>query len=754
MYQLLKPEWFKQYAKPRFLMKRVGILALFFASMYNPTMAQEHSVARQWNEVQLEAIRGDVPRPTVHARNLFHLSAVMYDGWAAYDDMVTTYILGNAFAGHSCTFTGVSAVSDTEAARAETISHAAYRLLTHRFATSPGAMESLASFDMLMDDLGYDASNTSVDYEMGGPAELGNYLAQCMIDAGLQDGSNEVNDYATLYYEPLNSPLIVGLSGNPELTDMNRWQPLVRDFTINGNGEVVPGSIPGFLSPEWGQVTPFALTTEDLNVFQRDGNDYWVYHDPGAPPQWEEGAIGDTDYYRWNFEIVAMWSSHLDPANETMWDISPKTQGNTPLSDWPTTAEEYQAFYDMENGGITANQGHAMNPFTGQPYEEQMVPRGDYGRVLAEFWADGPRSETPPGHWYTILNEVNDHEALEKKFAGQGDVLSDLEWDVKGYLLLGAAAHDVAVSVWGVKSWYDFIRPVSALRALADRGQSTDSTAANYAVDGISLIEGYIELVEEGDPLAGENDENIGKIKFNAWRGPDYISDAETESAGVDWILAENWWPYQQPSFITPPFAGYVSGHSTFSSAAAQILTLLTGDEYFPGGMGEFSFAQDEYLLFENGPSMDVTLQWATYRDASDEASLSRIWGGIHPPIDDIPGRRMGVEIAEDVFSFASRFFEGTATSIEEFPRTGREVVASIYPNPVGSSGKANIVLDNTAIRTEVQVFNILGQEIFKSSYQGYQQHLELNVDNYKPGIYMVRIIQDGASSVKSITVL
>ena len=46
--------------------------------------------------------------------------------------------------------------------------------------------------------------------------------------------------------------------------------------------------------------------------------------------------------------------------------------------------------------------------------------------------------------------------------------------------------------------------------------------------------------------------------------------------------------------------------------------------------------------MFEDGPSVDLTLQWATYRDAADQCSLSRIWGGIHPPADDIPGRLIG----------------------------------------------------------------------------------------------------------------
>jgi hypothetical protein len=144
------------------------------------------------------------------------------------------------------------------------------------------------------------------------------------------------------------------------------------------------------------------------------------------------------------------------------------------------------------------------------------------------------------------------------------------------------------------------------------------------------------------DPLAGESLENLSKIKVKAWRGPDQISNPTSESAGVGWILAGNWWPYQRSNFITPPFAGYVSGHSVFSPTAAEILTKFTGDDYFPGGMGHFIAKKDEFLVFENGPSVDIELQWATYRDASDQTSLSRIWGGIHPPIDDLPGRRIG----------------------------------------------------------------------------------------------------------------
>jgi len=54
---------------------------------------------------------------------------------------------------------------------------------------------------------------------------------------------------------------------------------------------------------------------------------------------------------------------------------------------------------------------------------------------------------------------------------------------------------------------------------------------------------------------------------------------------------------------------------------------------------------------------VDVTLQWATYRDASDQTSLSRIWGGIHPPFDDIPGRLIGAKVGTGAFELARNYF-------------------------------------------------------------------------------------------------
>ena len=76
-----------------------------------------------------------------------------------------------------------------------------------------------------------------------------------------------------------------------------------------------------------------------------------------------------------------------------------------------------------------------------------------------------------------------------------------------------------------------------------------------------------------------------------------------------------------------------------------------------PGGLGEYVASADEFLVFEDGPSVEVRLQWVSYRDASDQCSLSRIWGGIHPPADDIPGRLIGLVVGPQAWDHANTYF-------------------------------------------------------------------------------------------------
>jgi hypothetical protein len=169
-----------------------------------------------------------------------------------------------------------------------------------------------------------------------------------------------------------------------------------------------------------------------------------------------------------------------------------------------------------------------------------------------------------------------------------------------------------------------------------------------------------VELITAESAAAGQRHahlaDHVGEVAVYAWAGS---PEDETELAGVEWIRAVEWVPYQQPTFVTPSFAGYVSGHSTFSRAAAEVLAAMTGSEYFPGGMFSWTVPAGS-LEFEAGPSQDIELQWATYGDAADQAGISRLYGGIHVAADDLEGRVMGAQCGLDAWELAQRYWDGT----------------------------------------------------------------------------------------------
>lgn len=599
--------------------------------------------ARLWNEQLLHAISIDTARPTVHARNLFSLSTAMYDAWAAYDPTAAQFMHHEK----------VAPSGDEAAARDEAISYAAYNIILHRFVTGPagvGPGKNETKFDIRaqMVDLGFDPDFTST--VGNSPAALGNRIAQAVIARGLADGANEAGNYASPpgQFLPVNPTLTVEESG-VMMNDPNRWQPLhFIGNRIDQFGRVVLPSTQTNLTPFWGNVTPFAMTAANRSLAP---NGKLVYHDQGVPPQL--GGPGDAEFKAGAVAMIR-YSAELDPNDGVMIDISPASRGN--VFDAPFTESYAQA-------------GYAENPVTHQPYTPQLVKRGDFARVMAEFWADGPRSTAPPGHWNEIRNDITDHmEALgiAKRIGGTGPVVSDLEWDVKSMFALNGGLHDAAIAAWNHKGVYDTSRPISFVRYMGQLGQSSDPHGPSYHPDGLPLESGLIEVVTAETTAPGGRHENLsgheGEIAVRSWRGavPGVAPfDNPSEISGVGWILAKDWLPYQLSSFVTPPFAGYVSGHSTYSRTGAEILTLLTGTPYFPGGIFEYEIPMGSGLDFEYGPTTPLKLQFATYFDASDQASLSRVYGGIHPPADDFPGRRIGHLIGPEAWALAMQCFTG-----------------------------------------------------------------------------------------------
>jgi hypothetical protein len=565
------------------------------------------SVARVWNEALLHAIERDTPAPTVHARNLFHVSAAMWDAWAAYDPRADGWLVREK-----------PEADDVPAARETALSYAAYRLLLHRYSYASGLQETFDELVSTLEGLCYRID--FVNAEGDSPAAVGNRIAAAYIARGREDGAKEELRYADPTYKPANPPLVVEEPGT-QMRDPSSWQPLALARIVAQNGTPQPGSVQSFVGPHWGHVEGFALPASDTGV----------PIDPGPPPRLDV-ADGRAESHRPRrqsrhglgrrrqvgaFErdalAVIRRSAQLDPHDGVSIDIGPGARGANSL-------------------GANDGRGHNVNPATGRPYAPNVVPRGDFARALAEYWADGPRSETPPGHWNSVANEVSDSLGLARRIGGRGRPVDRLEWDVKLYLALNGAVHDAAVAAWGLKGHYDSARPISMIRYLGAR-------------DLLPMVPGLVER-------------RRGETFIRAWAG--FPKHPATQASGVRWIRAVDWVPYQLPTFVTPAFAGYVSGHSTFSRAAAEVLTAFTGSSFFPGGLYEVPVPRGA-LKIEQGPSRDVTLQWATYLDAADAAGTSRLWMGIHVPPDDLAGRRVGAQCGKAAWERAQRHFGGAA---------------------------------------------------------------------------------------------
>ena len=568
------------------------------------TVATEGStVPRLWVEANLDGIRRDFPAPTVHSRNLWYLSAVMWDAWALHTAGATPYFGGERVA---------VAEEDRVGAIREAITFAAYRLLSDRYASAVGAELSLAGFDELAHSLCLDPA---VEPEAGTSGAVGVAIAERALEFGAIDGSLESAGYLDLSYQPVNAPLLVA-SDEIVMEDPNRWQPLQLSLRATQNGQDEGRGAQVFIGSNWGSVTSFALPAPD---------DRGVTIDPGPPPL----LNSDTDdaFRRAAVAVIAYSDMIGGETGAEVIDISPGAIGNNVLG--------------QSNGS-----GRVQNPVTGVPYETNLVPQSDYARAVAEFWADGPDSETPPGHWNTLAMRTSELlDAKDLRWRGQGLPLSRLEWDLRLLFTLNASLHDTAIAVWGAKRAYDYPRPISMIRYLG-----TDSEG------GLPATPGLVEVVTDQTTAVGGRHQglDVGATAVRTFLGP--VMVPETQLVGVGWREAINWLPYQRDSFVSPAFAGYVSGHSGFSRAAADVLTAATGSEFFPGGLFTHDIALGSFI-HEEGPSADMQLQWATYGDAADEAGESRLYGGIHVEVDDIAGRVMGAEIADLVWAYAQTYF-------------------------------------------------------------------------------------------------
>ncbi len=220
----------------------------------------------------------------------------------------------------------------------------------------------------------------------------------------------------------------------------------------------------------------------------------------------------------------------------------------------------------------------------------------DRQKMIAEYWANGPKTELPPGHWDLFAQFVSarDHHTVDD--------------DAKMFFALTAAIHDAAIVAWDAKRAFDSVRPV---------------TAIPFLFHGQTIM---------------------------AWGGP-YKGTIAMD--GGDWI------PYQPSTFPTPPFPECISGHSTFSAVGAEILRLWTGSDYFGGSVTSPVGSS----VIEPGatPANPVTLYWATFTEAANQAGISRRYGGIHFEIGDLVGRATGRLVAKQAWQKAQKYFRDAA---------------------------------------------------------------------------------------------
>ncbi|MCY7347659.1 MAG: vanadium-dependent haloperoxidase [Pyrinomonadaceae bacterium] len=232
-------------------------------------------------------------------------------------------------------------------------------------------------------------------------------------------------------------------------------------------------------------------------------------------------------------------------------------------------------------------------------------------KAVVEFMRDGPRSTGQSGHWLKFAQAVS----LRDK--------NDVDKDVKMYFAVGVTAFDAFIAAWEAKRFYDSARPWTLVR--------------HYYKD--QMVRG--------------------------WSGA---------GKGVTMVRAEDWHPYSPPSFITPPFPGYVSGHSAVSAASAKTLELFTGSDFFgatdtrhPGELTEPGISCEIKQSYDGKPGDKIAgdgtiiLKLPTFSATAEMAGLSRVMGGYHIQADNIAGLELGRKVSTHIFPKIKSYFDGTA---------------------------------------------------------------------------------------------
>lgn len=534
-----------------------------------------------WNCAALVEVRASKALrngPPIVARALAIVHTCIYDAWAAYDEIAvgTTDVTGAR---------RQPGAQRTEANKTKAISFAAHRCLRNLYPGSPARLHAT---------LGFDPDDPTA------PAALGRLAAQAVIDVRANDGANQY--------------------GNAPCPD----------------GEVCPTVPVRIFDPVPCDAVHYPWTP--VTVKQMAGAPTVLQPLPCVGP----GGASTGPYA--DYDDPAADYRHYVPANPLMGFCSPllatcpdPDDFIDPVLPWPNVA-------DPDHWQPLVFSTHSRQTFVGAHFErvapfaltsadqfDDVIPPPDYmknrGRyhvnvnemikfsrdldearkLIVEYWADGPDSELPPGHW-----------GLFAQFVSRRDGHT-IDQDAKMFFALHNASFDAGIAAWHIKRKYDGVRPITAVR---------------FTKQGQTIL---------------------------AWGGPGEPREP---------IPGETWMPYNPGSNLTPPFPGYFSGHSVFSRSSATVLELFTSGDAFGFSTiipkcDVAYFGQDFLRCFgrvEPGiPSVDTTISFATFSAAADQAGLSRLYGGIHFPDDNTTAQQVGLRIGAQAWAKAQGYFNGTA---------------------------------------------------------------------------------------------
>ena len=573
---------------------RLIITAMTFAALALVSTPAGATVVTDWNAAALQEVRKSKSLrngPPMVARALAIVHTCMYDAWAAYDDVAIGTVLGGGLRRPPA--------ERTDPNKAKAISFAAYRCLRNLYpdgtVSDPPGSSTRVRLDAALVAQGHALADTS-NMNPATPAGVGNLAAQAVIDFRANDGANQYGNAPCPVGNvcptvPVNTFTPVPCTPGPPATPLRQL--------VDAPPEVQPLPCVG---PGGSAVGPYA-----------------DYNDP---------ASGYTSYV---------------PRNPLMGFCNP-LEVTCPVTDpFIPSAAPWPNIVDLKHWQPLVFSTHARQSFIA-PYMERVIPFGltsadqfdhlrhsepdifrnarqykkaadevlrnsaelnEEKKLIVEYWADGPESELPPGHWGLFAQFVSarDHHSIDQ--------------DVKMFFAMHNASFDAGIVAWHLKRKFDGVRPITAIRHLY-----------------------------------------LGKTVV-AFGGP---------GRPVEPIAGEKWMPYNPGGNLTPPFPGYISGHSTFSAASAAVLQAFTGSDSF--GFSTVipqcdtdSFGIDFHRCFgrvEPGvPSADTTISYETFSDAADAAALSRLYGGIHFSEDNITGLKLGRLIGRQAWEKAQRYFHG-----------------------------------------------------------------------------------------------